>query len=172
MQHSTIFKRDGHYAGMPNMEILSDGRLVAAARVQTWADHEPVGSWRAFVSEDEGATWTETEDSAIPYNWPGTSAREKLERLERVLPDGTYLCAGSVGSEHWPKERRKEAESWDFAYGRTPLSATGSPSAVTSCSSSAPRTKGRPGRGRSGRCPERPLSAATGLCKTPGSMYH
>ena len=110
MQHSIIFKQEGHYSGMPNLEYLQDGRLVAAARVQTWADHEPVGSWRAFVSEDDGATWSETEDPTVPYNWPGTTPREKLERFERVLPDGTYLCAGSAGSEYWPAARRGEAE--------------------------------------------------------------
>ena len=42
MKHSIVFKRDGHYSGMPNMEVLTDGRLVAAARVQTWPNHEPI----------------------------------------------------------------------------------------------------------------------------------
>ena len=31
--------------------------------------------------------------------------------MELVQPDGTYLCAGSVGSEYWPEERRGEAEA-------------------------------------------------------------
>ena len=110
MQHNVIFKREGHYSGMPNMEVLPDGRLVAAARVQTWAGHEPVGDWRAFVSDDEGASWAKTDDPTVPYNWPGSTPREKLERIERVLPDGTWLCAGSKGSEYWPEERRAEAE--------------------------------------------------------------
>ena len=110
MRHSVIFKREGYYSGMPNMDILPDGRLVAAARVQTWPNHQPVGSWRAFVSEDEGATWSETDDSTIPYNWPGTTPREQLERLEMVQPNGTYICAGAVGHEFWASERRGEAE--------------------------------------------------------------
>ena len=110
MHHSIIFKREGHYSGMPNIEILPDGRLVAAARVQTHAYHEPVGEWRAFLSEDEGATWIETDDPTIPYNWPGTTPREKMQRLEKVLPDGTYMCAGPVGCEYWPKARRSGAE--------------------------------------------------------------
>ena len=111
MRTSVIFKREGHYSGMPNLTILPDGRLVAAARVQTHAYHEPVGGWVAFESRDEGATWTQTDDPAIPYNWPGNQPREKMERLELVQPDGTYLCAGSVGAEYWPEERRGEAEA-------------------------------------------------------------
>ena len=27
MRHSIIFKREGHYSGMPNLTILPDGRL-------------------------------------------------------------------------------------------------------------------------------------------------
>ena len=111
MRTSVIFKREGHYSGMPNLAILPDGRLVAAARVQTHAYHEPVGDWVAFESRDEGATWTQTDDPSIPYNWPGNQPREKMERLELVQPDGTYLCAGSVGAEYWPEERRGEAEA-------------------------------------------------------------
>ena len=110
MRHSIIFKREGHYSGMPNLTILPDGRLAAAARVQDHASHEPVGDWVAFVSEDEGATWTGTDDPTIPYNWPGKTPREKMERVEIVQPDGSYICAGSKGSEYWPVERRAEAE--------------------------------------------------------------
>ena len=110
MQHSIVFKREGYYSGMPNMEILPDGRLVAAARVQTHGLYEPVGGWVAFVSGDDGATWSDTDYRTIPYNWPGTTPREKMERLELIQPDGTYLCAGSVGPEYWPEERRGEAE--------------------------------------------------------------
>ena len=111
LDHFVIFKREGHYSGMPNIEVLPDGRLVAAARVQTHAYHEPVGAWLAFVSEDDGETWTETDDPTIPYNWPGTTPREKMERLERMLPDGSYLCAGAAGCEYWPSECRAEAEN-------------------------------------------------------------
>lgn len=114
MQHSIIFKREGHYSGMPNMQILPDGRLVAAARVQTNAYHEPVGGWIAFESKDEGATWAQTDDPTIPYNWAGNQPREKMERIELIQPDGTYLCAGSVGSEYWPVERRAEAKELGF----------------------------------------------------------
>ena len=111
MRRSVIFKLKGHYSGMPNLTILPDGRLVAAARVQTHAYHEPVGDWVAFESKDGGATWTQTDDPTVPYNWPGNQPREKMERMELVQPDGTYLCAGSVGSEYWPEERRGEAEA-------------------------------------------------------------
>ena len=45
---------------MPNIEVLPDGRLVAAARVHTHAYHEPVGDWVAFESKDDGETWSET----------------------------------------------------------------------------------------------------------------
>ena len=110
MQHSIVFKREGHYSGMPNVEILPDGRLVAAARVQPHGFHEPVGDWLAFESKDEGATWAQTDDPTVPYNWPGTLPREKMERIEIVQPDGTFVCAGSKGSEYWPAERRAEAE--------------------------------------------------------------
>ena len=60
MEHFVIFKREGHYSGMPNIEVLPDGRLVAAARVHTHAYHEPVGDWVAFESKDDGETWSET----------------------------------------------------------------------------------------------------------------
>ena len=96
MERFVIFKREDHYSGMPNIEVLPDGRLVAAARVQTHAYHEPVGDWVAFESKDDGETWSETDDPTMPYNWPGTTPREKMERLETVLPDGTYFCAGAV----------------------------------------------------------------------------
>ena len=111
MRRSIIFKLEGHYSGMPNLSFLPDGRLVAAARVQTHASHEPVGDWVAFESRDDGATWTQTDDPTVRYNWPGNQPREKMERMELVQPDGTYLCAGSVGSEYWPEERRGEAEA-------------------------------------------------------------
>ena len=120
MQHSTVFKREGHYSGMPNMEFLPDGRLVVGARVQTWANHEPVGSWRAFVTEDDGATWSMTDDPTVPYNWPGSSPREQLERLEVVQPDGTYVCAGAVGHEFWPAERREEVKEIGYHYREHP----------------------------------------------------
>ena len=60
---------------MPKWTILPDVRLPAAARVQTYAYHEPVGDWVAFESRDEGATWTQTDDPTVPYNWPGNQPR-------------------------------------------------------------------------------------------------
>ena len=120
MQHSIVFKREGYYSEMPNMEVLPDGRLVAAARVQTWPNHEPIGEWRAFVSEDDGATWAETDDPTIPYNWYGSTPGEKMERFEQVLPDGSYLCAGAVGCEYWTAGRREEAEELGLQVGEHP----------------------------------------------------
>ena len=60
MELFLIFKRRAHYSGMPNIEVLPDDRLAAAARAQTHACHEPVGDWAALESRDNGDTWSET----------------------------------------------------------------------------------------------------------------
>jgi sialidase-1 len=109
MEHFVVFKQRGHYSAHPNMAILPDGRLVIGTRVQTWANHEPVGDWQTFLSNDNGETWTPTNDPTVPYNWPGKTPREKLERFERILPDGSWLCGGATGQEIWPASGRDEA---------------------------------------------------------------
>lgn len=110
MNHFVVFKEQGYYCGMPNIRSLSDGRLMVSARVQTWASHSPVGGWYAFVSNDNGETWIKDGNPSLPPNWPASSNREKLERIEWVMTDGSYLCAGAVGQEVWPSTRRQEAE--------------------------------------------------------------
>ena len=55
-----------------------------------------MGDWVAFESKDEGATWTQTDDPTVPYNWPGNQPREKMERMELVQP-GRYLPVRRLG---------------------------------------------------------------------------
>ena len=110
MRHNIVFKRSGYYSGMPNLTILGDGRLAIGARVQNHGSHEPVGDWRAFISEDAGDTWSESDAPDIPFNWPGATPREKMERVEIIQPDGNFICAGAKGAEYWPEDRRAEAE--------------------------------------------------------------
>lgn len=98
------------YAGHPHMDWLEDGRLALGTRVQPYGDHGPVAEFPAYVSEDEGHTWTETDDPTVPYNWPATNNREKLDRWCGVMKDGSWLCAGSIGHSEWSADRRGEAE--------------------------------------------------------------
>ena len=92
------------------MDWQADGRLAVGTRVQPFGYHAPVGGFRTYVSDDEGVTWTETDDPSVAYNWPATSPREKLDRWCGVMRDGSWVCAGSVGEVEWPAERRQEAE--------------------------------------------------------------
>lgn len=125
MKHTIIYKRDGFYAGFPVLTHLSNGRLTVGIPVSPFHDHYAIGDWVALVSVDEGETWTETDDATLPPNWHGTSPREKYDRFAAVLifaltrnganldmmPDGSYLCAGSVGWEVWEASRRADAEA-------------------------------------------------------------
>ena len=54
---------------------------------------------------------TKPETRPCPHTWTGTSPREKYDRLAIALPDGSYLCAGSIGWEVWNTDRKAEAES-------------------------------------------------------------
>ena len=69
-------------------------------------DHHIIGEWHVFVSDDGGDTWTESYDPTIPYNWDSSSVGEAFHRYTKVLPDGRYLSAGSVGWQVWPSEKR------------------------------------------------------------------
>jgi hypothetical protein len=52
----------------------------------------------------------EDTDPTLPMNWPGSTVRERSDRMTVVLPDGTWLAAGAVSWEVWPAARRAEAE--------------------------------------------------------------
>lgn len=120
MNHAILYKREGFYAGFPVLTHLPDGRLMVGIPVSPFHDHYAIGDWVVLVSEDEGETWRESDHPTLPYNWPGTSPREKYDRFAAVMPDGSYLCAGSVGWEVWSAERKAEAEAQGLIVGPHP----------------------------------------------------
>ena len=119
MEHTIIYRREDVYAGHPRLDHLDDGRLAVGQPIRYHAAHHSLAGWVTLVSVDEGRTWKETDDPTIPYNWPTmerekpdplADARERLDRYARIMPDGSYLCAGGSWKETWPAERRAEAE--------------------------------------------------------------
>ena len=105
MEHTVLYKEEGCYAAFPVLTPLPDGRLAVGIPVSPFHDHYAIGNWSVLVSEDGGQSWNETKAPTVPHTWPGTSPREKYDRLATVLPDGSYLCAGSVGWEVWNTAR-------------------------------------------------------------------
>ena len=110
MKHTTIYKRNGWYTAFPLLDTLPDGRLAVGLMSSPYQEHYFLGEWRVFVSTDQGASWEESDDPSIPYNWDASSVREKWDRYTEVLPDGSYLAAGSVGWQSWPAEKRQSLE--------------------------------------------------------------
>lgn len=110
MEHNVIYKRDGVYAAFPQLDHLPDGRVAASFSISYRRDHFVIGEWAVLSSDDGGRTWAPSGDPAIPHNWPAPSTREYSDRFNAVLPDGTYLCAGSTGWTVWDAARRAEAE--------------------------------------------------------------
>ena len=105
MEHFIIFKREGFYSGMPNIEVLPDGRLVAAARVQTWAEYEPVGDCVAFLSEDGGVTWTDPLSTGV-HGWPAHLLKLHDGRIlcaygRRMEPGGVRAALSEDGGQTW-----------------------------------------------------------------------
>jgi hypothetical protein len=123
-----IVREPGTPAPYPRVELLPDGRLLAGVPLNTAVDFFVHGDLRVLVSSDGGATWSETDDPAIPLNWPGSSTRERWDRATRVLADGSWFGVGAVGWQAWPAGRRAEAE----AEGRfvTPRHPPGSPGLI------------------------------------------
>ena len=111
VEHHIIYKKDGVYAAFPQLDHLADGRLAASFSISFKRDHHVIGDWHVLASDDGGRTWAPSDDPAIPHNWPAQSTREYSDRFNDVLKDGTYLCAGSLGSEVWDEDRREEAEA-------------------------------------------------------------
>ena len=113
MRHTIISKRRGWYTAFPQLYSLPDGRQAVGVPASPFSDHFHVdrrSQFLVFESRDDGESWHESDDPAIPYNWPGQNPRERYDRFADVMPDGSYLCAGSVGWQIWPVDRRGEAE--------------------------------------------------------------
>jgi hypothetical protein len=111
MQHSIVYKKAGRYSMGPIPQLLPDGRLAIGLISSPFADHYGLADWVVLVSDDRGATFRETDDQTIPLAWPGANARERYDRFAAILPDGTYLAAGTVGFESWSADRAGEAEA-------------------------------------------------------------
>ena len=123
MEHFTIYKRDGYYSAFPVLDHLPDGRLAMGFPSSPFKDHYAVCDWVTLVSEDEGHTWTNTDDPTVPATWPGKTTRERYDRFAAVMPDGQYLCAGSEGYEVWSVRRREEAENRQLLVSDHPIDA-------------------------------------------------
>lgn len=112
VEHVVLHKRDGFYVPWPQPAKLPDGRLtvgITEASMSAHAAASVLGDWTVLESRDDGRTWAPTDDPSVPQNWPGGTTREKEDRFASVMPDGSYLCAGSTGWELWPVERLREA---------------------------------------------------------------
>lgn len=89
---------------------MADWPAVGVVSSPSFADHYGLADWIVLVSEDHGESFTETDDQTIPLAWPGSLPRERYDRFADIMPDGTYLAAGTVGFEIWAKYRQAEAE--------------------------------------------------------------
>jgi Neuraminidase (sialidase) len=132
MQHYDVIREAGTYAAFPVLDQLPDGRLAVGALVNTYRDHYGFGVWRVLISRDQGETWQPTDDPRVPLTWPGSSPRERYDRLARILPTGAYVAAGAVGPRDWPAERRTDAERADLAVYAHP---SGDPTRIAAASS-------------------------------------
>ena len=111
MEHTIVLREEGTYNAFPVLNQLLDGRLSIGCVSSPFADHWGMGGWAVLASDDDGATWSHSDDPALPANWPGYGPREQYDRLCGVLPDGTFMAVGSVGQETWDPDRRAEAEA-------------------------------------------------------------
>ena len=115
LEHSVLRKQAGTYAAFPVIELLSDGRLAVAylANGANIRDHYGFGDWTVVTSADGGTSWTPAapDDMSIPFNWPGTSPRERYDRFAGEMSDGTLVAAGGVGFEEAPADRVAEAKA-------------------------------------------------------------
>lgn len=111
MEHTIVIREEGRYNAFPVLDHLPDGRLSIGCISSPVGDHVGMGDWPVFVSADNGATWTRSDDPTLPPNWPGSTPREQYDRLCRIMPDGSFLAVGSIGHELWDPARRAEAEA-------------------------------------------------------------
>ena len=122
MEHFVVLREEGRYNAFPVLDLLPDGRLAIGCVSSPVGDHMGMGDWPVFVFEDRGTTWSLSDDPALPPNWPGSTPREKYDRICRIMPDGSFLAVGSVGYELWDPDRRDEAEARGFSsYDHDPI---------------------------------------------------
>jgi hypothetical protein len=118
-EHRELWRRPGTYAAFPLVERLPDGRLAVAWLMNRagYHDHYGTAEWPVLVSGDAGTNWTTVTgaDPAVPFSWPGSSPRERYDRIGAALPDGTLVAAGAVGWTAWPAAREEEARRADRA---------------------------------------------------------
>ena len=110
MEHYIVYRHEDRYSSFAQIKQL-DGRLAVTCRSGEYADHYKAiltSKRLVLVSSDEGRTWDESDDPTVPYNWPGPPYGE-INRLNVVLPNGTWLSTGITRLEIWPADRRKEA---------------------------------------------------------------
>ncbi len=111
MRNVVLYKREGYYSPFPILRRLPDGRLAVALFSTPFADHFGFGEWIVLISDDEGESWRRTEDDpSVPYTWPGRNVRERYDRFWGIMPNDTYLAAGTIGYEIWDANRKEEAE--------------------------------------------------------------
>ena len=158
MNHTILYKRKGFYGAFPVLTHLSDGRLTVGIPVAPFHDHYAVGDWLVLLSEDEGETWQQSDDPTLPDNWPGTSPREIYDRFAAVMPDGTYLCAGTVGWQAYPAEQQAEVEAQGLFVRPHPNDENAIMVGSNRLFVQRSTDKGRRGNGRSGLCPASTIS--------------
>lgn len=125
--HHVRLSAPGSSAAYPRVEVLPDGRLVAAVTHDVAWDYFVGGRWTVLVSDD-GDRWEACDDPSVPFNWPGSSTRERHDRATLVQPDGTWLATGVVGWQAWPESEAERAR----AEGRyvTPTAPPGLPGTI------------------------------------------
>lgn len=130
IEHTVIYRRDGYYCSFPQLDHLPDGRLAVVVPVSSFRDHTVVWSseacdeWVVLVSTDQGTTWQETDDPAVPYNWPtGLPRARKSGCSAAVMPDGSYVITGAESWQLWSSGRREEAEGQGRAVRAHPVDA-------------------------------------------------
>ena len=83
MQHGILYKRPGRYSLGPVPQLLPDGRLTVGVVSSPFADHYGLADWIVLVSDDQGETFTETDDQSIPLAWPGALPPRTIRPLRR-----------------------------------------------------------------------------------------
>lgn len=112
METFVIHSQEGSYVPWPQLSKLSGDKLSVGVTTSPTSQHPAVGlvgDWMTLESNDLGSSWLPNNDPKIPHNWPGATTREKQDRFADVMPDGSYLCAGSTGWELWPVDNLRDA---------------------------------------------------------------